>query len=58
MHDDSPGGIAIKDRTLAFWKDPNNFPVNPPRRVQRRTVKRERLKGFGFALMLNNIGLF
>jgi hypothetical protein len=26
MHDTSPGGIALAERTLAFWQDLSNFP--------------------------------
>ncbi len=26
MHDESPGGIAVKDRALAHWTDHRNFP--------------------------------
>lgn len=26
MHDETPSGIATKDRTLALWTDPANFP--------------------------------
>lgn len=25
MHDESPGGQACADRTLAYWKDQSNF---------------------------------
>lgn len=28
MHDETPGGLACKDRTLAYWTDPNNFPLS------------------------------
>jgi hypothetical protein len=30
MHDETPGGIALKDRTLAFWMDQNNFSQPTP----------------------------
>lgn len=34
MHDDTPGGLAVKDRALAYWTDPKNFPAQP--RIARR----------------------
>lgn len=26
MHDDTPSGLATRDRTIARWTDPANFP--------------------------------
>lgn len=36
MHDESPGGQACADRTLAYWTDQNNFSQFPSRRHARK----------------------
>lgn len=32
MHDETPGGLAVKDRALAYWTDLTNFPTVTPRK--------------------------
>lgn len=36
MHENNPGGLATKDRTLAYWMDPNNFKQLPPKEKKRK----------------------
>lgn len=37
MHDESPGGQACKERTLAYWSDPKRFGPNANVPVQRKS---------------------
>lgn len=37
VHDNSPGGIAIKDRTLAYWRDEENY-IKP---IERKSLWRQ-----------------
>lgn len=56
MHDETPGGLAVKDRTLAYWTDPNNFPNYTPRqnviRRHRREQQRTMLAGVFLASLI------
>lgn len=36
MHDDSPAGIAIKDRTLALWRE-----IGKDLRIEQETINRK-----------------
>lgn len=52
MHDESPGGIACKDRALAFWTDQSRFNAYGKRKDWRKQhVRNTRAQRFalGFA---------
>jgi hypothetical protein len=59
MHDDSPGGQAIKDRTLAYWTDQNNFDPTHKAKVEAAKKRKYMATGFMFAMLFaSNTGLF
>lgn len=54
MHDTSPGGLAVKDRAMAYWTDPTNFDNIKERTRQLPATKRAAL-GFVAGLIVTTL---